>query len=96
MKLTGLMKTSLNKPTANSKGKHLSNTIPVHNVLKNGDDLWPLLFNFLVENAHRNVQVNKEKLQLNGTCSFWYKLMIFSAQKHIYYEEENRSLICHL
>jgi len=60
------------------------------------DDLWPLLFNFVVENAHRNVQANKEKLQLNGTCSFWYKLMTFSGQKHIYYEEENRSLICHL
>jgi len=51
--------------------------------LKKGDDLWPLLFNFVVENAHRNVQANKEKLHLNGTCSFWYKLMTFGAQKHI-------------
>ena len=54
-----------------------------------------MLFNFVLEYAHLNVQANKEKLQLNGTCSFWYKLMTFSGQKHIYYKEENRTFFSH-
>jgi hypothetical protein len=34
-------------------GKHLSDSIPIQNGLKQGDDLSPLLFNFALEYAIR-------------------------------------------
>jgi hypothetical protein len=37
-------------------GKHLSDSFPIQNGLKQGDDLLPLLFNFALEYAIRKVQ----------------------------------------
>jgi len=38
-------------------GIHLSDMFPIKNVLKNGDALSPLFFNFVFEYAIRKVQV---------------------------------------
>ena len=40
---------------------------PVKNVLKQGDALSPLLFNFASEYVTKGVRVNHDGLKLNGT-----------------------------
>jgi hypothetical protein len=67
MKLLRLIKTCW-KETYNRVwvGKYLSETYPIKNVLKQGDGLLPLLYNFALDSAIRSFEINQDGLKING------------------------------
>ena len=63
-------------------GKNLSGMFPIRNVLKQGDALSPLFFNFVLEYAIKSVQVNQDGMKLMVRFSFWLMPMMLT-----YWEE---------
>jgi hypothetical protein len=68
MKLVRLIKMYLDETYSKvCIGKHLSDSFPIQNGLKQGDALSPLLFNFSLEYTIGKVRENQVGVKLNGT-----------------------------
>jgi hypothetical protein len=71
MKLVRLIKMCLNESYSKvCIGKHLSDSFPIQNGLKQGDALSPLFFKFALEYAIVKVQEIQVGLKLNWTHQF--------------------------
>jgi hypothetical protein len=68
MKLVRLIEMRLNETYSKVRiGKHLSDSFPIQNGLKQGDASLPLLSNLALKYAIRKVQENQVRLKFNGT-----------------------------
>ena len=80
IKLVWLIKMCLNETYSRARaGKHLSDTFPVRNGLKQGDGLSPWLFSSPLEYAIRRVQVNPGQIKLNGT----HQILVYADDVNI-------------
>jgi hypothetical protein len=61
------------------KGKHLSDTSPIPNGLKQGDASFLLLFDFSFEYAIKKVQEKQVVLKLNGT----HELLVYADDANL-------------
>jgi hypothetical protein len=85
MKRVRLFEICLNETYSKVRiGKHLSNSSPIQNGLKQGDALSQLLLNFSLEYAIRKVQENQVGLKLNGT----HQLLAYSDDMNLLRDKE--------
>jgi hypothetical protein len=86
MNLVRLLKTYLNEMYSRVRvGKHLSDTFPIRNGLKQGDALSSMLFNFALEYAIRRVRIKQDDLKLNSTHQHlvYVMMLIYWAEAYI-------------